>query len=330
MMILSYVRTILRLKKELKIQQAYINTFLDPYLQQLEQTYNGTFYEEQLKKIRQYYGLLIPTVLGSSYKHLYNQPFTEDERKRATLFGILTPVGDDLFDIDKLDVEAIKEITYRPETYDAKTFSAHVAKEIQSFLLKDVPNKAAYLEAAKNVYEIQLETIKQTNPAITDAELERITYAKGGYSVIIYHQVMSEPASAEMWKALFYIGSLMQFGNDLFDMFKDLRDNIITLPDRCTNFTQLRKLYLSRVKECNRLIYALPYKQSRKEEFCFAMNLIISRSLVVIDQMISIEKQLGKPLNFKTLTRKQLICDMEKPKNILKWLYYAFKLPKLV
>lgn len=330
MFILSYVKTIIRFRKELKKQQLYIKTFLNPYLDELQKKYAGAFEDEQLKKIRQYYGLFIPTILCANYKQLYDQPYTDAERKRATLFGILTPVGDDLFDIDKLSVAAINQITYRPDSYEAKTFSARIAKEIQSFMLRDVPYQKEYLQAATNVFEIQLETIKQTNPDISDEELERITFAKGGYSVIIYHQIMEKPADDAMWKVLFYVGSLMQFGNDLFDMFKDLRDGIITLPDRCADYTRLRHLFLSRVQECNRLIHALPYRQPKKEEFAIAMHAIISRSMVVIDKMIGLEKQLGKPLNYKTLTRKQLICDMEKPKNILKWLYYSYKLPKIV
>lgn len=329
MMILSYLRTIRRLKKELKQQQDYIKTFLNPYLEELQTKHRGTFGEEQLKKIRQYYGLFIPTILCSGYKHLYSEKYTEAERKRATLFGILTPVGDDLFDIDKLDLTAINEITYHPDNYEAETFSARVAKEIQSFMLKDVPAKKEYLEAAKNVFEIQLETIKQTDPSIDDTELERITYAKGGYSVIIYHQIMEKPASEDMWKVLYHVGSLMQFGNDLFDMFKDLRDGIVTLPDRCTDYTSLKELFLSRVKECNRLIFSLPYSQQKKEEFAIAMHLIISRSVVVIDKMMHLEEQLGKPLHYNKLSRQQLICDMEKPKNIIKWLYYSYKLPQL-
>ncbi|GEO08118.1 hypothetical protein [Segetibacter aerophilus] len=329
MIILSYIKTITRFRKELKKQQDYIRTFLNPYLGELERKYSGKFEDEQLKKIRQYYGLFIPTILCSSYKNLYHENYTEAERKRATLFGILTPVGDDLFDIDKLDVAAINAITYRPESYDAKTFSAHIAREIQSFMLTDVPHRNEYLDAAKDVFEVQLETIKQTDPAIDDKELTRITYAKGGYSVIIYHQIMAKPASKEMWQVLFYVGSLMQFGNDLFDMAKDLRDGITTLPDRCTDYKKLKEIFLDRVKECNRLIYALPYKQHKKEEFAVAMHLIISRSMVVIDKMIQLEQQLGKPLNYATLTRKQLVCDMEKPKNMMRWLYYSYKLPKL-
>lgn len=328
-MLLSYIRTITRLGKELKKQQDYIQTFLNPYLSELEERFDGKFEEEQVKKIRQYYGLFIPAILCSAYKHLYNEEYTEPERKRATLFGILTPVGDDLFDIDKLDADAINLITYKPESYDAQTFSARVAKEIQAFMLKDVPYKTEYLEAAKNVFEIQLETIKQTDPSIDDDELTRITFAKGGYSVIIYHQVMKKPASESMWQVLFYVGSLMQLSNDLFDIYKDLRDGITTLPDKCNDYGKLQQLFLSRVRECNRLIYSLPYSKNRKEEFAVTMHLIISRGMVVIDKMMSLEKKLGKPLDYKNLSRKQLVCDMEKTKSILKWLYYSWRLPKL-
>jgi hypothetical protein len=328
-MIVSYVRTIIRIAKELKIQRKYINCFLNPYLIQLENKHSGKFQPEQLKKIRDYYALFIPTILCSSYKYLYGQQYTDAERKRATLFGILTPVGDDLFDLDRLDDKAIYQITYNPDKYEATTFSARVAKEIQSFMLRDVPHKTEYLEAARNVYEIQLETIKQTDATIDDEELARITFAKGGYSVIIYHQIM-DPADKAMWKVLFYIGSLMQLGNDLFDMFKDLRDGIITLPDRCTDFQKLKRLYMARVRECNRLIYSLPYKHRSKEQFATSMHLITSRSIVVLDKMIHLENQLGRPLNFNQLSRKQLICDMEKGKNIMKWLYYSYTLPRLL
>lgn len=330
MSLFTYLKTLFRLQKELKKQQAYINTFLNSYINQLEQKHNGTFHDEQLKKIRKYYGLFIPTILCSSYKHLYNLPFTEQERKRATLFGILTPVGDDLFDIDKLDVNAIKQITYQPENYNAQTFSARVAKDIQGFMLSDVPYKDEYLEAAKNVFEIQLETIKQTTSLITDDELERITYAKGGYSVIIYHQILDVPADKAMWEALFYVGSLMQFCNDLFDIYKDRRDGIVTLPDKCADFKKLRALFKLRVKECNRLIYALPYKKNKKMEFSIAMSQVISRGFVAFDQLMRLEKQYGKPLPFEKLTRKQLICDMELPSNTMRWLYYAYKVPNLI
>src|SRR5947209_16256273 len=98
--------------KEIKVQKQFNKTFLIPYLDELEKKYNGKFQPEQRNKILNYYGLFITSFLCSSYKRLYGKKLSDEERKRTTLFGILTPVGDDLFDIDKLDMENIQQITF--------------------------------------------------------------------------------------------------------------------------------------------------------------------------------------------------------------------------
>ncbi len=303
--------------------------FLLPYLQELEIKHNGKFRDEQKQKICNYYGLFIPTILCSSYKKLQGKRLTDAERKRATLFGILTPVGDDLFDEDKLDIDSIRSITFDPENYRATTFSAQVAKEIQTFLLQDVPNKQAYLESAKNVLDIQIETFKQTDPAISRQQLEYITYTKGADSVIIYHQCLDEVADEKMKEALFLIGSLYQLGNDIFDLYKDVRDNIYTLANTCDDYSLLRKAFLERIKLQNQKIMELPYTDKHKTAFCFVMNTINAKSVVALDQLVRMQKKAGKKINWQLLQRKDMIVDIEKPRNFLKWLYYAYKLPQL-
>lgn len=330
MNLLIFIRALWNVRKEISVQKKMNLSYLVPYMNSLEERYGGMFAAEQRKKILNYYGLFIPSVLCGSYKRLYAQKLTDEERKRVSLFGILTPIGDDLFDIDKLDANSIRTIAFAPDEYEAKTFSSSVAKEIQSYLLKNVPHKAAYTEAAKNVFEIQLETIRQTNPIISDDEIRNITYAKGGHSVIIYHQTLDEPASAAMFKALFYVGSLMQLANDCFDIYKDIHDGIYTLASRCNDYRQLKKLFINRVKETNRLIMALPYSKKNKLEFSYVMYFIIARAMVAIEQMIKLQNKLGAPVNCLQAQRKQLITDMEKPKNIIKWLYYTYKLPAMV
>ncbi len=328
--LITYIGALIKVKNEISKQKAMNQSFLLPYMRSLEERHGGSFPEQQVKKILNYYGLFIPSVLCGSYKRLYGKTLTDDERKRVSLFGILTPIGDDLFDIDKLDAESIRKIAFEPDAYDAQTFSSRVAKEIQSYLLKHVPYKEEYKAAAKNVFDIQLETIRQTNPAITNKVIEEITYAKGGYSVIIYHQTLDEPASTQMLEALFYIGSLMQFANDCFDIYKDIHDGIYTLASRCEDYKELKSLFLNRVKETNHLIAALPYNKRRKREFAVIMYFIIARAMVALDQMIKLQIKQGKPVDCLTTMRKQLITDMEKPGNIIKWLYYTYKLPNLV
>ena len=329
MRLFKYISTIISIYREIKFQKHYNQVFLLPYLQQLENEYNGKFKEEQKQKILNYYGLFITSFLCSSYKKLQGRQFTDAERKRATLFGILTPVGDDLFDEDKLDIESIQSITFDPENYTATTFAAQVAKEIQTFLLQDVPNKEAYLEAAKNVLEIQIETVKQTNPDISKHELEYITHTKGAVSVIIYHQCLDEVADDKMKEALFLIGSLYQLGNDIFDLYKDVRDNIYTLVNTCNDYVDFRKSFLERIQLQNQKIMELPYPQKNKTEFCFVMNTINARSVVALDQFVRMQRKTGNKINWQQLQRKDMIVDMEKPRNFLKWLYYAYKLPVL-
>ena len=329
MRLFKYISIILRVYREIKFQKHYNKVFLLPYLQQLEIKYAGEFKDEQKQKILNYYGLFITSFLCSSYKKLQGNKLSDAERKRATLFGILTPVGDDLFDEDKLDIESIQTITFNPESYTATTFSAQVAKEIQTFLLQDVPHKQAYLQAAKNVLEIQIETVKQTNPAISKQELEYITYNKGAASVIIYHQCLDEVADEKMQEILFLIGSLYQLGNDIFDLYKDVRDGIYTLINTCDDYAAFRSSFLQRIQLQNRKIMELPYPEKNKKEFCFVMNTINARSVVALDQFVQMQNKAGKKINWQQMQRKDMIVDMEKPRNFLKWLLYAYKLPEL-
>lgn len=313
--------------KEIKIQKQFNRNFLIPYLDELEKKYNGKFQTEQKKKILDYYGLFITSFLCSSYKRLYGKILTDEERKRATLFGVLTPVGDDLFDIDKLDNISIREITFHPETFNANTFSSHIAKEIQAYLLQSVPHKEAYIKASKDVLDIQVETILQTNPEISKDEMRRITYTKGAVSVIIYHQCLDDMADEQMLEVLFLIGSLYQLGNDIFDLYKDVRDKIYTLVNTCDDYNLFKKDFIERVRLQNQKIYALPYSKKDKEDFCIVMNTINARSLVAIDQFIETQKKYKGKVNWQELDRKEMIVDMEKPKNILKWMKYIFALP---
>ena len=329
MSVLSYISVFKNVYKEIKVQRQYNKDFLIPYIEELEAKYQGSFQPEQKGKIEKYYGLFITSFLCSSYKRLYGKSLTPDERKRATLFGILTPVGDDLFDIDKLDIESIRSITFAPESFAATTFSSHVAKELQSYLLQQVPHKELYLEASKNVLDIQVETIKQTNPAISKEELERITYTKGAVSVIIYHQCLDDAADKQMQEVLFLIGSLYQLGNDIFDLYKDVRDNIFTLVNTCDDFIALKQKFIERVRLQNNKIMALPYNEKNKKEFCIVMNTVNARSRVAIDQFIKMQKKKAFKIDWWKMERKDMICDMEKPVNIAKWFYYIWKLPML-
>jgi hypothetical protein len=329
MTILNYLNALTQIIKETLIQKKYIQNFLLPYLRDLEEKYEGRFSDEQRKKIIHYYGLFIPVFLCSSYKAICGKVLTDEERKRATLLGILTPIGDDLTDIEGLDNTSLYVLTTEPWKYHATSFATQVAKEIQNYLLSTVPNKSAYMAASKEVLEIQLATKAQTSSHISKEELERITYNKGGFSVILYHQCLDSIAEAQMKETLFYIGSLFQLGNDIFDIYKDVRDRIYTIPNTCNDFKELQKNIEDRIREQNRIIMNLPFSESRKFIFCIIMNTINAASMVAVRNFINLEKMHHGKIDWHQCTRNEMIVDMEKPINLLKRLYFIWKLPRL-
>ena len=73
----------------------------------------------------------------------------------------------------------------------------------------------------------------------------------------------------------------------------------------------------------------LPGTEKNKKEFCFVMNTINARSVVALDQFVRLQKKSGRKINWRELQRKDMIVDMEKPRNFFKWLYYAYQLPEL-
>ena len=133
-----------------------------------------------------------------------------------------------------------------------------------------------------------------------------------------------------MQEVLFLIGSLYQLGNDIFDLYKDVRDNIYTLVNTCDDYVQFKRDFIERIRLQNEKMYALPYAKKNKEDFCIVMNTINARSLVAIDQFITTQKKCGGKVDWWKLERKDMIVDMEKKGNILKWLRYAIKLPRLI
>lgn len=329
MTLINYLTACYQVIKELHRQQQFNNTFLTAYLQELEEKYQGKFSEEQRFKIEKYYGRLIAPILCGTYKLLYGEKLSEAERKRATLFGILTPMGDDLFDVHDLPIDNIKKLTFEPARYHATLFAENVVQEIQTYLLAEVPNKDAYLHASKDVLDLQVATAAQTSPTISYDVLKDITFRKGAVSVIIYHQILSKAADKEMLAVLEEIGGLYQLGNDLFDVYKDTRDRIFTIPNMCKDFHGLKKDFLTKVRKQNQLIAALPYRNNLKQIFSIIINSINARSLVAIEEWIQFYAKQGTERNLDSFTRKELIIDMEKPRLFIKALYYTWKLPRM-
>lgn len=329
MRFIKIFRVYKRISRELRLQKKFNRVFLDEELARLQTQHGGTFSPPLLKKIKNFYGLLVPTVLCSSYCHLAGKAFTEEERRRAMVITIMTPVYDDFFDEGTLSTGDIETLTFRPHLYRAKTFEEKIFRDLHLWLIENTAHPELYKSAAQNVFTAQVASEKQTDVNLPEEELYKITYDKSFYSLLLYHQILDIGATAEMKEALYPAAGLLQLSNDAFDVYKDLQDGIYTVPNRTKNAAALKKKFTEDVKRFNHLVMHLPHEKNIKEDFLITLNFICARGWVAILQLERLLNSLPVNTDMKNVERKKLICDMEKPLNVARWLLYTYRFSKL-
>ncbi len=324
-----FFKTAIVIFRELRAQKKYINDVVEPYLNELEVRHNGLFSKYQRFKITSSYCLYVPVIVCYSVSRLISKPITQQQRRSATMMGLITPLYDDLLDELNLTPSQIEQLTIAPENYQSDVFLVNAVKEIGIDLNNSAFDKAAYLKVSRDVLQVQIETIQQFNPTISSAELQQVTWDKAMISFVFYYTHLFGTPTKEMSDALYEVAGLQQFCNDLFDMYKDCQGKSYTLANTCQNFTQLKSFFIEKNKALFQKVSALPYPKKDKEYFMIRMLLIICSGLVAINYMIKLEKIKGKPVNWFELARKELIIDMEKPKNLILWFFSLWKLMRL-
>jgi hypothetical protein len=234
--------TINLIYKNLSRQRSYLENNIQPILSEHAKYNDGSLDASDFKKITHYYGLAVPAILGEAFCILHNKKMSEVERMAATSQGAMTGLFDDFFDKQYLSDDMIENILNdniaSPKKSNEKLFSIFYKNALQS-----VPDKKKMQSALKEVYSAQLESKKQVESFIDRNEIEKITFDKGGTSLLFYRSSFLPAASAEEEKLIYDLGSIMQLANDIFDVYKDREAAVRTLVTE-TDSIQLIRLLL--------------------------------------------------------------------------------------
>lgn len=328
MNLFQFTRIVVRLARRIGYQKNYNNLHLYPLLNKVQREFGEQLDDVQLKKMTHYYCLLVPPVLCENFTRITGREMTEEERYKAMLMGINTPLFDDFFDSKEMTGDEIKQITHHPEAYPAQNISEYTFSLCHNELLNTVKHPGYYREMTDRILEAQYDSQSQFDPHISEEQLTRITFEKGMYSLLIYHSILDDQPSEAIKKLTWQLSGLMQLTNDIFDIYKDLVSGITTLPNRSTDFSIFRKYFIKECIQLNKLAHALPYKRKRIIHFIVAMQLVISRGLVALDQLEKLKDHYSLPLKIAQVPREELICDMELWSNRLSWMRYAYQMSK--
>ncbi|OPZ96362.1 MAG: hypothetical protein BWY70_01779 [Bacteroidetes bacterium ADurb.Bin408] len=273
-----------------------------------------------------YYAMGVPAILGAAFGLLRNKKITQKERLASTYLGAMTGLGDDFFDKDKMDNDALNRLldalikgtgNYKPKNTKEKMFLT-----LYQIVLENTTRHEKINQCIRAVFNAQLKSLKQAGSPLNENEIKEITLLKGGVSLLLYRSLFDNEADETEERMLYAIGGLMQLSNDLFDVYKDSCSNIQTLVTSCSDIRKLRNTYKKMMYEALALAYTTPYKKTHIKKFLFFIGIAICRAYVCFDQLEKLQLNNNNYFNPKLYTRKELICDMEKPRNLLSSIRY--------
>ncbi len=307
--------------KDVNKQKRYINNYLRPFLDEFQTSYHG-LHEDDLKKITSYYGFGVPSVLGELFCTLRGEIMTGIERKTSTWQGGLTGLFDDFFDKQEVSQEIIQELVYHSQYINPEDVNQALFQKFAKVVLENTPHEEFLYQAITNVYKAQQDSLLQKDSNLDWERIKSITFNKGGYSIHFYRAIYKHPFAEGESAALYNLGALMQLANDIFDVYKDSQNKTYTLPTSCKNISQVREIFDDQMQVTLDSLWKMDYPEKNKHRAINKFMLGIARTWVALDQLQELESNTNGKFLLKEYTRKALICDMEKPRNLFRAVKY--------
>jgi hypothetical protein len=314
-----FIYTIFHSRIRLKLVRKRAAKQAERLLGGLETKFNGKFDDKTYHKIVKSYSLYLPLVTDT-FTFLHGRYNNLKEQEKNIHYFICSSLFDNFWDDKSLNTDQLEQISFDSARYTAQSFAERVFITSKLFLENVVKDKEAYKKVCRQLFEAQKNSLLQFDKNIPDADIENITFEKGGNAVLLcryYLDINATRAEEDCW---YYLGSLIQLSNDLFDIFKDLNDHIQTLATRCTNAYAMEDFFLTRLQMLKTSIKHLPFPKKRKQYFSILIIATACLGLVAIAQLKRVQGDYDKLPPLKKLPRKALIIDMELFSNVYRWL----------
>jgi hypothetical protein len=310
------------IRKQRKFNDSFIPSFLLPF----NLRYNKELATSSLKKIRAYYCFGVPLVC-EAYTRIYGRHLSAEERENAVLGGIATPLIDDFTDNKEYLQSELEGLMSLTELKNPAKPEEAIVNKILCILYERVSNPEGFAAAFNKVIKAQYESEKQLRQDLGSDEILRITWEKGAWSHILFHYLIREVPSQQDICMIYQMGGMLQITQDVFDIHKDVSDGITTLATTCSDFREFEEFYRAGCMKFCKLARQLPYDKADLEFFIILFANIMARGIVAI-RMLSKQQVAcgGGILPYEKLERKHLVCDMDRPANFLKMIWYGYTL----
>ncbi len=306
-----------------KKEKAWAITYLKNLQHQYQAQLDGfTFY-----KIVDSYAIFTP-VICDAFSLLNARKTNRNERIRILHYFICSSIFDNFIDWNLLGEEELYKISFQPETYAAQSISEKLFIGSHLFLKSCVKKTNEYIEVTHKLFDIQQQSAQQFNANISEKVIERITLKKGGFSLLLCSFYFDREASVLEKNCWYALGEIIQLTNDLYDIYKDLQNGSHTLATRMKNIFEFEVYFKNLINQFMQVVQNFAKPSKKKIQFAVSMAGVSAFGLIAINQLKNYKNDENGSVDIKRLNRKDIIVDMEKLPNIIKWLYFVYKYGK--
>jgi len=250
-------------------------------------------------------------LLGQTVCALYGRTMSVQEEMRFFYLSLLAPIFDDFFDKDNIPPGTIKLMIRQPELHNPNSITEDIFIQYLRRIYLSLQDPDPFRDVCLRLHDAQLESMRQSDPDLSANEIQCISMDKGGISGTLYRHLLDEPLKDGEISAIYQLGTLGQFVDDIFDYYDDWKDGIRNAANCLNNQTLLKMHFEQTVHETVLRFRHLDYPSENINEFLNLLNILISPVWICLGQFDSLKFKYGERFSPEDTQRKEMICDME-------------------
>jgi hypothetical protein len=284
--------------------------------------------KDKLLKKCSLYSVAVPARLGEVYCVLRGRKMSIEERLALTCMGGLTGLFDDLFDENKLSDNEITQFVESKQIIKDELSELRIILFLFSLLEKNIPDQNELGVMIKRILSSQIESRRQKSENLSLQELENITSEKGGATMLMYRLAFRNELKEDEKEMIFQLGAIGQIVNDIFDVYKDVTDQIKTVANQSQDISVLKNEFEFKLKELIKTVRNNSFPDKNTNKFFHFLILIVSGAYLCMENYIRLQNQTSNVFRPEMYGRKNLICDMEKAGNVFRLIQISVMLNK--
>jgi len=261
---------------------------------------------------RMWHYLFANSMTAFWFSVLRGRKLSQPEREAGWMLGIATPLADYLVDHDHLEFKEIKKMIDGDSNHPLANLVRALHVECRRLNL----HPELFDRYLDKTQWAQSRSLAQNQTTSSSETLIRIMYDKGGFALLLYRTALLEKLTPAEEEAIFSLGGLMQFHNDIFDIYRDQSEGIHTLPGSLISHHELSKFYGEHREKTFSHIAALPFARDNKHRFFLLANLALETGQICLDMYATLDDSADAVFDPSQHRRSELVCDMDNLPNI--------------